>query len=744
MAQLLDLGKLRFNFTGNYNPATTYEFNDVAKYGGSAYVYINNTADDGNLPTNPAFWARMTDGIQFENEYNPATPYQLNDVVIYGPQTYIALQDTLGNAPTSTAHWKAFTEGIGATGVWVTGTVYYPGDLVTRGGSQYKAILQHTASAAFATDLAASKWESFIRGVRSRGSWLNATAYLVDDLVSDGVNSYVAIIDHTSGSGLFSAEPSGRWELFVAGSSSLPPQLGENGKLLSTDGNNPIWIEDVTLGEASFSGTNSFFVGYNTPTLVGPTGLNLTNVMAAFSTDTADLSSEHAQLAVVNSNTNDVGRTDVSIYPNDGSETSGYTRIGIAGGSAPAGLIGPHDSYVVAKAPTGTSGEGDLVIATGNTGSVNKIILAATGADTGASQFEVSGTGARITSTTASGSPTTGALVVSGGAGVAGNLNVGGNQNVTGNVTIQGSITVSGGQFVTQSLSSSDPLLFVGVGNPANSLDLGFLTEAKYTTTSYRAKFGRKQIVSNVATLTSASYNVSNRVLVSNTATLTIGTHELEIGDKISVAGVNAVFDGDFTITGVDSTTISYAKINANISSVSSSGTVQFRITFGDREDLITGDIITISGAGAPFDGTKVVKTVGATSFTFDLTNADVPDAIISPAAIGTRTNRARYSGLSKDNSNGVWHLFSGLAAKPLNSIDFNLPEIQYDSIKVGSITSVGAINSVSDASQRNSTFPSPISGTIVYRQDLKSQEIYTGTRWDVQDQIHPFLLMGV
>ena len=746
MAQLLDLGKLRFNFTGNYNPATTYEFNDVVKYGGSAYVYTNSTADSGNLPTDTDYWARMTDGIQFENTYSPSTQYQLNDVVIYGPQTYIALQDTVGNAPTNVTYWKPFTEGVGATGVWVTGTVYYPGDLVTRGGSQYKALETHTAAAEFATDLAANKWESFTRGVRSRGSWLNATVYLVDDIVSDGVNSYVAILDHTSGNGLFAQEPAGRWELFVAGSSALPPQLGEQGKLLSTDGFAPIWTSDVSLGAASFSATNDFFVGYNTETLVGSTGLNLTNVMAAFSTDTADLTSEHAQVAVVNSNTNDAARTDISVYPNDGGESGGYARLGVAGSAHTGGnaLIGPHDSYVIAKPPTGTTGNGDLVLATGDTGAANRIVLAAGGIDTEVAQAEVLSTGVKVLSTTTSSSPNSGALVVAGGLGVGGNVNIAGNQSVVGNVTIQGSISVSGGQFVTQSLSSSDPLLFVGSGNPGNTYDLGFMTEAKFTSPTYVAKFGRKQIASNVGTLTTASYTVSGRVLQANVATLTIGTHELEVGDKITVSDVATAFNGEYTITAADETTISYAKVNANISSTPSTGTVQFRIAFGDREDLIVGDIIEISGAGAPFDGTKVVKTVTSTAFTFDVTNANVTDTVITPAALGTRTNRAKYSGVAKDNTSGMWHLFSGLAAKPTTTIDFDLPEIAYDSIKVGSLVALGGINSVADQAERDSVFASPSNGTIIYRQDIKIQEIYTGTKWDAMDQIHPFLLMGV
>ena len=746
MAQLLDLGKLRFNFTGNYSESTVYEYNDIAKYGGSAYVYINNNAESGKSPTDTEFWARMTDGVQFESTYSSVTAYQENDVVIYGPQTYIAIKDTVGNDPTNTEFWIPFTAGVGTTGDWEAEKEYYPGDLVTRGGSQYECLIQHESGSTFLTDLSAGKWKSFVRGVRSRGSWETATSYLVDDIVSDGVNSYIAITDHTSGNGIFAEEPGGRWSLFVAGSSALPPQLGEQGKLLSTDGFGPIWTEDVSLRNGSFSGTDNFRVGPNAGTLAGSSGLNLSNVIAAFSTNTADTTSEHAQVAVVNGSSNGLARTDLSVYPNDGGESAGYARIGVAGSdhTGENALIGPHDSYVVAKPPALTTGEGNLVIATGDTGQSNKIVFASTGIDSESSQAELIPQGLRVTTSTESSSPNSGALVVTGGLGVGGNVNIAGNQSVVGNVTIQGSISVSGGQFVTQSLSSSDPLLFVGSGNPANNFDLGFMTEAKFESTTYRAKFGKKQIVDNVGTLTVATYNVSVRVLQANVATLTIGTHEFEVGDKITVDGVATAFDGEYVISATDETTISYQKTNANVSSTPSTGTVSFRITFGDREDLIIGDIIAINGAGAPFDGTKVVKTVTSTAFTFDITNANVTETVISPAAIGTRTSRAKYSGLAKDNADGLWHLFSGLQAKPTTSIDFDLPEIAYDSIKVRNITAVGGINSVTNAVQRDEIFTQPVSGTIVYRQDTKIQEIYTGTKWDALDQIHPFLLMGV
>lgn len=64
-------------------------------------------------------------------------------------------------------------------------------------------------------------------------------------------------------------------------------------------------------------------------------------------------------------------------------------------------------------------------------------------------------------------------------------------------------------------------------------------------------------------------FQISNKQLTSNVATITtISAHGYQVGDKITVKGVDSVFDGiDIVITAVTTTTISYAKVNANIAS---------------------------------------------------------------------------------------------------------------------------------------------------------------------------------
>jgi hypothetical protein len=39
MAQVIDLGKIRFNWAGTYNAGTQYSYNDLVKYGPNLYAY---------------------------------------------------------------------------------------------------------------------------------------------------------------------------------------------------------------------------------------------------------------------------------------------------------------------------------------------------------------------------------------------------------------------------------------------------------------------------------------------------------------------------------------------------------------------------------------------------------------------------------------------------------------------------------------------------------------------------------
>jgi hypothetical protein len=147
MAQIIDLGKFRFNWMGDFDIATEYERNDVVKYGGNVYVYTLNAAATGNLPTDTDFWALMLEGFNYRGDWATGTSYELSDLVTFGGKVYLALRDTVGDNPaTSTLDWEVFVEGIQYEGEWSSATGYQVGDVVKYGGVVYIALTNSTNS----------------------------------------------------------------------------------------------------------------------------------------------------------------------------------------------------------------------------------------------------------------------------------------------------------------------------------------------------------------------------------------------------------------------------------------------------------------------------------------------------------------------------------------------------------------------------------------------------------------------
>jgi hypothetical protein len=69
--------------------------------------------------------------------------------------------------------------------------------------------------------------------------------------------------------------------------------------------------------------------------------------------------------------------------------------------------------------------------------------------------------------------------------------------------------------------------------------------------------------------------SVINKALITNVATLVLSeAHSFIVGYTILVENVDAVFNGTYTITAVTSTSLSYARINADVASVTATGTV--------------------------------------------------------------------------------------------------------------------------------------------------------------------------
>lgn len=237
MTQLIDLGKLRFHFAGEWINSTVYEQNDVVKYGGNVYVYTYPVKTSANLPTDSTYWALMiegfnfsgvfsantayqigdgvahggkvyvsildstgqtppnatywsqfVDGIQYEGTYSSITAYQKNDVVVYGGVAYIAKVDTAGNDPTNTTYWNKFVDGISPKSIYNANTAYVPGDLVAYGPNIYKAKINSTGNVPTSN----THFDTFVQGTVFKGIYSSATTYYLNDLITYGSNLYRA------------------------------------------------------------------------------------------------------------------------------------------------------------------------------------------------------------------------------------------------------------------------------------------------------------------------------------------------------------------------------------------------------------------------------------------------------------------------------------------------------------------------------------------------------------------------
>ncbi len=66
---------------------------------------------------------------------------------------------------------------------------------------------------------------------------------------------------------------------------------------------------------------------------------------------------------------------------------------------------------------------------------------------------------------------------------------------------------------------------------------------------------------------------ITNKALTSNVATLTAANHGFAVGFEVTVTGVDATFNGTYTITAVTTNTFSYAKTATNVTSTAATGT---------------------------------------------------------------------------------------------------------------------------------------------------------------------------
>lgn len=210
MTQVIDLGKLRFYFAGQYSNTTTYEQNDVVKYGGNVYVYIYSLKTSGNAPTDTTYWRLMIEGFRFGGNWDSTSTFNIGDGVAYGGKVFISVkQSTNIKPPGRDSFWSTFADGIQFEGTYANDSSYQPNDIVKYGGSTY--IAKQTTTGNLPSD--GTYWDQFVEGISYKAVYNNATAYKKDEVVAYGANLYKAKTETTGNIPTSTAH----WDLYVGG-----------------------------------------------------------------------------------------------------------------------------------------------------------------------------------------------------------------------------------------------------------------------------------------------------------------------------------------------------------------------------------------------------------------------------------------------------------------------------------------------------------------------------------------------
>ena len=106
----IDLGKLKFNWQGDWQAATNYEVDDVVFYNNHSYVCIVTHSATAVVPSaNLTQWSLMSAGVHFreDGDWSGSSTYYLYDVVRYNSSLYVltgensSTNDTPGSTPWS-------------------------------------------------------------------------------------------------------------------------------------------------------------------------------------------------------------------------------------------------------------------------------------------------------------------------------------------------------------------------------------------------------------------------------------------------------------------------------------------------------------------------------------------------------------------------------------------------------------------------------------------------------------------
>jgi len=414
-------------------------------------------------------------------------------------------------------------------------------------------------------------------------------------------------------------------------------------------------IGNITSGGNMFSNAN---LGCETALYVG-NGAGLVGGLDNPLVLTTGTGTKYVQAAIINKNAN--GSADWIAYGNNGNSVAGWMDMGFTGATfsdANYTITGNNDGYIFSKAVGGANLGGNLVVATGSTGTTNDIVFATGGFLTANEKMRFINASNQfyVEPTTVSTSTTTGALRVGGGVGIAGNVYAGALINAVGNIT-GGNLVTAGVVSATGNVTGN---FFIGNGSQLTGIDA---TAIQNGNSNVRVLTNANVTISsagnaNIVVVTGTGANVAGTLNVTGNANVgNLGTSGLIVATG-NVTGGNLVTAGALSVTGNANTgnlgTTTLVATTGNITTINSgllqSGNSNVSITANANVAIaVTGAnrlVLTSTGANitgtANVSGNANVGNIGAAAGVFTtvagaLTTAAQPNV----TSLGTLTSLA-------------------------------------------------------------------------------------------------------
>jgi hypothetical protein len=189
------LGRLKFNWRGEWAPSTAYVIDDIVKFGANTYVCTTNHTSSSSeqvwYSVDVSNWSLHTEGVRNVGTYTPGTFYKINDVVLDGNtqrRVTVGISTAAGIGSTNSV---LYVSGFNGEGIYDPGDVYQSGDVVVFNGISYVAITTTTAGVVPPVDLG-TKWNVLADGINAAGitTYQGNSIYYKGDLVRLGGNTY--------------------------------------------------------------------------------------------------------------------------------------------------------------------------------------------------------------------------------------------------------------------------------------------------------------------------------------------------------------------------------------------------------------------------------------------------------------------------------------------------------------------------------------------------------------------------